>query len=122
MDLLLALLIGGAAGVIAALCGVGGGIVMVPAFIYFLKLDHKTAVATSLAAIVATAIAASIQNSRNGFVDWRIALAAAAGGAIVATLASDWLRRLSTQSLQILFAVILILFGCQMLWKALRAA
>ena len=121
MDLIIASLIGALAGVIAALCGVGGGIVMVPAFVYFLKLDHKVAVATSLAAIVATAVAATNNNARNGFIDWKFALAAAIGGAVVAHFASDWLRRLSTHSLQILFAVILILMGAQMLWKAFKA-
>jgi uncharacterized membrane protein YfcA len=46
------LAIGIVSGVIAALCGVGGGVVMVPAFVFFLKLPQKTAVATSLAIII----------------------------------------------------------------------
>ncbi len=33
---------------LGALCGVGGGIVMVPAFVGLLKLAHKQAVTTSL--------------------------------------------------------------------------
>ena len=38
------LAIGVISGVIAALCGVGGGVVMVPAFVFLLKLPQKTAV------------------------------------------------------------------------------
>jgi hypothetical protein len=67
------LAIGIVSGVIAALCGVGGGVVMVPAFVFFLKLPQKTAVATSLAIIIPTALMATTQNARSGFVDWKVA-------------------------------------------------
>lgn len=120
MPVLVALAIGAVAGVIAALCGVGGGILMVPAFRYFLNFDQKTAVATSLAAIIATAIAATIPNSGNDLVNWKVALAAGAGGAVVAWLASDWLKKLSNQTLEIGFALLLLVFGANLLWKALR--
>lgn len=120
MPILIALAIGALAGAIAALCGVGGGILMVPAFRHFLHLDQKTAVATSLAAIIATAVAATIPNNANSLVDWKIALAAGAGGAVVAWLASDWLRKLSNQTLEIAFAILLLVFGANLLWKALR--
>ncbi|MFM7180401.1 MAG: sulfite exporter TauE/SafE family protein [Verrucomicrobiales bacterium] len=120
MPILIALAIGAVAGAIAALCGVGGGILMVPAFRYFLQFDQKTAVATSLAAIIATSVAASIPNTANDLVNWKIALAAGAGGALVAWLASGWLVKLSNRSLEIGFAVLLLVFGANMLWKALR--
>ena len=47
--------IGIAAGLLGALCGVGGGIVMVPAFVAALGFEQKKAVATSLAVIVVIA-------------------------------------------------------------------
>ena len=47
--ILLAALIGICSGVLGALCGIGGGIVMVPAFVGLLGLTHKQAVATSMA-------------------------------------------------------------------------
>ncbi|MBK8091711.1 MAG: TSUP family transporter [Verrucomicrobiaceae bacterium] len=40
------LAIGVVSGIIAALCGVGGGVVMVPAFVLLLDMPQKTAVAT----------------------------------------------------------------------------
>ena len=71
--ILACLAIGVVSGAVAALCGVGGGVVMVPAFVCLLKLPHKTAVATSLAIIIPTALMATTQNAKHGFVDWKVA-------------------------------------------------
>ena len=120
MPVVIALAIGACAGVIAALCGVGGGVIMVPAFRHFLGMDQKMAVATSLAAIIGTAVAATLPNVANRFIDGKVALAAALGGAVVAWFAADSLKRFSNQTLEILFACVMILMGCQMLWKSLR--
>jgi uncharacterized membrane protein YfcA len=112
-----ALLIGALSGVIAALCGVGGGIVMVPLFVSFLGLDQKQAVATSLAAIVLTALLASLKNTSNHFVNWNIALPAGIAGAVVAWFAADAIKHLSNRSLTTVFAVLLILSGVRMLFS-----
>lgn len=117
MTIFLSLLIGAASGVIAALCGVGGGVVMVPAFVFLLKMDQKTAAATSLAAMILTAIAATTKNHPNGFVDWKIAIPCALAGATVAWFAADLLKALSNQALTRGFAVLLIVMGVRMLWQ-----
>jgi len=46
---------------------------MVPCFVYLLHLGQKDAVATSLMAMIGTAIVASTRNFKNGFGDWKIA-------------------------------------------------
>jgi uncharacterized protein len=108
------LLIGAIGGVMAALCGVGGGVVMVPAFVMLLKMGQKTAVATSLAAIVLTAICTTAKNQVNGLIDWRTALIAGAAGALVGWFAADWLKALSDTTLKRFFATAIIVFGVQM--------
>jgi uncharacterized protein len=108
------LLIGAVGGVMAALCGVGGGVVMVPAFVLLLKMGQKTAVATSLAAIVLTAIFTTAKNQVNGLIDWRTALIAGAAGALVGWFAADWLKALSDTTLKRFFATAIIVFGVQM--------
>ena len=120
MKILLAVTIGCVAGVVAALCGVGGGVVMVPAFVYFLKLNQKVAVATSLAAIVLTAVATTLKNQANGFIDWKVAIASGFAGAIVGWFAADLLKRLSDTTLVRIFATTIILFGVQMWVQSLR--
>lgn len=116
--LLFCILTGAVGGVVAALCGVGGGIIMVPAFVFLFGLDQKQAVATSLAAIVLTALVASFKNFNNGFVDWKIALPTALSAALVAWFAADWLRALSNQTLTRFFALVMITMGLRMLWVA----
>lgn len=112
----IAILIGALSGVVAALCGVGGGIVMVPLFTMFLGLSQKQAVATSLAAIVLTALFASLKNSANHFVDWKIAGVAGVAGAIVAWFAADALKHLSNRTLTVIFASVMITMGVRMLF------
>ena len=120
MHLLIAIVIGCVSGIVAALCGVGGGVVMVPAFVYFLKMGQKMAVATSLAAIVLTAVATTFKNHSNGFIDWKIALAAGAAGALVGWKAADLLKQLSDVVLVRIFATVIIVFGAQMWIQSLK--
>ncbi len=71
--------IGVFAGVIAGMLGVGGGIVLVPAFFYM--FDHlgfagpqvmQLCVATSLATIMATSMRSVMAHNRKGAVDWAV--------------------------------------------------
>ena len=107
--------IGAVSGVIAALCGVGGGVVMVPCFVFLLHLGQKDAVATSLMAMIGTAIVASSQNLRNGFGDWKVALVTMAAAMVTAYLAADWLKRLSSERLTQMFGLVLVVMGLRML-------
>jgi hypothetical protein len=116
---ILATLTGLAAGLLGALCGVGGGIVMVPAFVGLLGLEHKQAVATSMAVIIVTAVAATLTNSRaNNLIDWKIVAAVGAASAVAAWFGSDLMRSLGNQTLTRIFGVLLVVFGLRMLWKA----
>lgn len=70
------------AGVIAGLLGVGGGIVTVPVLEYLLRFADvppearmHVAVATSLAAVIPTAIASARAHHARGAVDWSLARA-----------------------------------------------
>ena len=115
--LLIALGIGLLAGVMAGLCGVGGGIVMVPAFVYFLGMEQKAAVATSMAVIVPTSLMAIARFSQAGLVQWNIFWPTAIGAVLTAWLATGWLRKLSNEQLTKIFAVLMIAVGITMLLK-----
>ncbi len=117
--ILTAAFVGLAAGLLGALCGVGGGIVMVPAFVGLLGLQHKQAVATSMAVIIVTAIAATLNNARaNNLIDWKIVAATSVAAAVAAWFGSDLMRSLSNQTLTRIFGGLLVVFGARMLWKA----
>lgn len=113
--LLISLGIGAMSGVVAALCGVGGGVVMVPCFVFLLHLGQKDAVATSLMAMIGTAIVASSQNLRNGFGDWKVAAVTMCGAMVTAYLAADWLKKLSSERLTQVFGLVLVIMGARML-------
>ena len=116
---LIAIAVGLAAGLLGALCGVGGGIVMVPAFVALLGLEHKQAVATSRAVIIVTAIAATLNNSRaNNLIDWKIVCIVGLASAVAAWFGSDLMRSLSNQTLTRVFGCLLVVFGLRMLLKA----
>lgn len=114
----LSILIGLTAGLLGALCGVGGGIVLVPAFVTFFGFEQQKAIATSLAVIIITAIASTLNNARVGnLIDWKIVAAVGAASAITAWFGSDLMRSLSNQTLTRTFGVVLVLFGARMLIK-----
>lgn len=115
----IASLIGIAAGLLGALCGVGGGIVMVPAFVSLLGLDQKRAVATSMAVIIVISLVATLNNARaNKLIDWHIVAVVSIGSAIAAWYGSDLMRTLGNQTLTRVFGCVLVVFGARMLWKA----
>ncbi len=61
----IAIIIGALAALLGSLLGVGGGIIMVPAFKGFLGLSMKQAIATSLAVMIVTASVASFRLPRD---------------------------------------------------------
>ena len=119
MTIALAIVLGLAAGVLAGLFGVGGGILFVPTLV-LLGLDTHEAVGTSLLAILPTVAAGTSRQQRYGNVRWRPALvlgvasaASAQGGAAVAHL-------LGGATLRRLFAVLLVLTAVQIAWRSRR--
>ncbi|MGE9266573.1 MAG: sulfite exporter TauE/SafE family protein [Verrucomicrobiales bacterium] len=117
--LLITTLVGIAAGLLGALCGVGGGILLVPAFTAILGLSQKQAVATSLAVIIITASASTLNNGLNSekLIDWRLVALTGLGAALASWFGSDLMRSLSNQHLTRLFAIVLIIAGTRMLIK-----
>lgn len=98
----LILAIGAFAGVVAGLLGVGGGIVLVPAFYFaFSSLGYDTpelmqiCLATSLATIVVTSVRSVLAHNKKGAVDWEILKTWGPGiaiGAVLGVAAASGLR------------------------------
>ncbi|MBT9243930.1 sulfite exporter TauE/SafE family protein [Gemmobacter fulvus] len=106
--LVLLIVIGGFAGVIAGLLGVGGGIVLVPAFFYtFSHLGYdgpqlmQVCLGTSLATIMATAMRSVNAHNRKGAVDWAVLRGwapAIGGGAVLGFLLATQLKSVTLQA------------------------
>jgi uncharacterized membrane protein YfcA len=114
----LLLMIGAIAGVVAGLLGVGGGIILVPAFYYmFAALGYDSenlmqiCVATSLATIIFTSIRSVHSHNKKGAVDWEILKSWAPGIAIGAIIGVLIAREMRSVSLMVIFGVLGALVG-----------
>lgn len=115
MNYLLAGMIGAVGGLTSGLFGVGGGIVMVPAMMFILRVDIKLAIGTSLAVIIPTALMGTYKHHSQGNVDWYLALAVAPT-AILSGYLGAWVTTLvSSESLRRAFGGFLILVGLRLL-------
>ncbi|MFC3117925.1 sulfite exporter TauE/SafE family protein [Jhaorihella thermophila] len=109
---LMLMVIGAFAGVLAGLLGVGGGIVLVPAFFYaFQTLGYggpqlmQMCLATSLATIIVTSVRSVLAHNRRGAVDWEILRGWGPGiavGAVIGVMVAASLRSVTLQAV----------FGC----------
>ncbi|EPX81419.1 sulfite exporter TauE/SafE family protein [Salipiger mucosus] len=106
------------AGVIAGLLGVGGGIVLVPAFLFtFETLGYdspqlmQVCLATSLGTIVVTSIRSVLSHNKKGAVEWSILKTWAPGIVIGAILGVLVAARLRSDVLQALFGGLAVVIG-----------
>lgn len=88
------------AGGLNGLLGVGGGIVMVPAFAEWIGLDLKEAVATSLACVGILAVPSTVTHAFLGDIDWTFALALCVGVVPGARLGAHLAIRSSDRALR----------------------
>lgn len=107
-------LVGVVGGLLSGMFGVGGGIVMVPLLILLAGMDQRRASATSLAAIVPTAVAGSITYSVNGQVDLVAAALVAIGGIVGGWLGAKLLARLPLEWLRWLFIALLVVVAIRL--------
>lgn len=102
-------------GLLSGLFGIGGGIVMVPLLVIFARFNQRQAAATSLAAIVPTAVIGSITYLINGEIDIAAGAFIAIGAISGALIGSALLRRLSLSWLRWMFIVLIILVAARLL-------
>jgi hypothetical protein len=108
-------LIGLLGGLTSGMFGVGGGIVMVPAIMFLLKLDIKTAIGTSLAVMIPIACTGTFKHYQLEHVHWRLALAVVPAG-MAGSFFSSWLTKfVHSDDLKRAFGGLLILVGARLL-------
>ncbi len=110
--------IGLVGGLLSGLFGIGGGIVMVPMLVISAGFNQRQAAATSLAAIVPTAIIGSITYLVNGEIDVAAGAFIAIGAVSGALIGSFLLRRLSLSWLRWMFIGLIILVAARLIFVA----
>jgi uncharacterized membrane protein YfcA len=101
--------IGTTVGIMAALLGVGGGFIMVPAMIYIIGMPTIVAIGTDLFQIVLTSANVTLQQAFvNKTVDLLLALVLLLGSTIGAQFGAMAGKRLKGEQIRILLAVIVL--------------
>jgi len=120
LDIITLIIMGGLAGVMAGLLGIGGGALIVPVLVIVFEgqgvnpnIIMQLALGTSLATIVFTSISSASAYHRRGTLDWiifrRIAPAIVVGALIGAAIAD----RLASRTLQWMFVVFMFAVAVQ---------
>ncbi|HEY9596223.1 MAG TPA: sulfite exporter TauE/SafE family protein, partial [Cyanophyceae cyanobacterium] len=109
---------GSAAGVLAGLFGVGGGVIMVPLQILLLGEKIKTAIQTSLGVIVITAVSATVGHALRGNVLWLEGLLLGIGGLLGAQISTRILPKLSDRIVSLAFRSLLGILAIYVFWQA----
>jgi uncharacterized membrane protein YfcA len=103
------LLVGAFVGLLAAIMGVGGGFVMVPAMIYLLGMPTKVVVGTSLFQIIFVTGAATVMHATTNYsVDMVLALLLIVGGVIGAQVGTRIGVKMKAENLRILLALMVL--------------
>ncbi|MGR3565988.1 sulfite exporter TauE/SafE family protein [Phaeobacter sp. 22II1-1F12B] len=104
------LLVGLTVGVLAAVMGVGGGFIMVPAMIYILGMPTKVVIGTSLFQIIfVAAFTTMLHATTNYTVDVVLALLLLIGGVIGAQFGTQIGLRMKAEQLRVLLALLVLL-------------
>lgn len=110
-------LIGFFAGIISGLFASGGGMILVPAFIYILKMKDVESRATSVVCILPMVVASGIFYYKNNYMDWKIGLLSAIGGIVGGVVGAKLLNKLPTKYFKIVFTIFLIYASYKMIFS-----
>jgi len=123
LELISLLILGVVAGVLAGLLGIGGGVVIVPALVFIFSHYHSNipseylmhfAVGTSLATIVLTALSSIYAHHQHRAVRWQIVKWLTPGLVVGTLLGAAVADSLSSNHLQLVFGIFLIIVAIQM--------
>ncbi len=103
------ILVGVLVGLLAAIMGVGGGFIMVPAMIYLLRMPTSVVIGTSLFQIVfVTSLVTILHATQNQTVDAVLALLLMTGGVIGAQIGAQAGQKLKGEQLRALLALMVL--------------
>ena len=113
----LLILVGLAAGILSGMVGVGGGIIIVPCLVFLLGYSQKEAQGNSLALLLLPLGILGVMNYyKQGYVDFKVVIAMAAGFILGNYFGSKWALTLNDEKLKKFFAVVLLLAAIKLLF------
>jgi uncharacterized membrane protein YfcA len=113
----LLLMIGLAAGVLSGLVGVGGGIIIVPALVYFMGFDQHEAQGASLGLLLLPiGILAVLNYYKKGYIDLKVVAVMSVAFVLGAYLGSRISLNLPQDKLKKVFAIVIMILAAKMLF------
>src|SRR5580698_1111045 len=108
-----------AAGLLGALTGLGGGVVLIPLLTLVFHVDIRYAIGASLISVIATSSGAAAAYVREGFSNIRIGMFLEVATTVGAVLGAYLSARVPTHALAIVFGLVL-LYSAYLSWQQTR--
>ena len=118
-DLVLALVLSFAVGILSSMLGIGGGIVHVPALIHLMGFPVHVATATSQFVLAFTAAAGVAKYASGGHVVWPLAAVVGAGVIVGAQVGARVSHRMKGARIIRLLVLAIVVLGVRLIWSAL---
>ena len=116
-NIIILLVLGMAAGILSGLVGIGGGIIIVPALVYFLGFSQHSAQGTVLFMFLLPIGLLGVYNYwQDGYIDWRVALIMASTFFIGSFLGSKLSISLDATTVKRIFGVVILLISLKMIF------
>lgn len=109
--------IGLLAGFVSGFFSTGGGLILVPAFVYLLKMNSQKARGTSIFCILSMVITSSFFYYKGNYINWRTAVLCGIGGAIGGYFGAKLLKKLPEKILKIVFTIFLLYVSYKMIFN-----
>lgn len=114
-------LLGLITGILSGLLGIGGGVVVVPALMFFFGSNDLVAKGTSLIMLIPGSISGTLGNFKRRNVDLRAALVLGVAASVLSPLGSVFATKITPFASNVAFSLLLAYVLGQMLFKTLRA-
>ena len=108
-------LIGIIAGIICGLFASGGGLILVPAFIYLVGIEDRKARGTAVLCMLPMVLTSSIFYYTGNYINWEIGIMCAIGGIIGGVIGAKLLKIIPTKYVRIIFTIFLLYVAFKML-------
>jgi len=116
---ILGIFLGGIAGFVSGISGLGGGVVNVPAFIYILRLEPRLAVSLSIASIFPSALSSVVRHVVDNVINWNIAISISIGAIMGGWVGPSIALKMKRETLRKTIALIIAAATMRMMLEAL---
>lgn len=103
-------------GFISGMFASGGGLLLIPAYVYLFNSNEKEARATAIFCILPMVMTTAIFYGRGNFINWRTGILCAIGGIIGSFIGTKLLTVLKGKYLKLIFIIFLIYSGIRIIF------